>query len=182
MDKHILKEIENKVKLNKLLWQYSYEHGWTDELWNDSNASKYYIFHNLVTDKLVVHSCCMARQNDVYYVSKEIAEKAIEEVIKPFIDKYTSISYINRVDAIEKIKKLPQEQDYVLIGDVIKTLNEMPIYNNSYTKIKNCNICKIQPIVKGNSFTFWVCCKKCGFTTKTFASKEKAIGQWNLMN
>lgn len=75
--------------LSRLLWRYSMEHEGDKIDWNDKNSKKYFIDHN-----------CRANHFDidgrwdynyigvVYFYTKETAQNAIEEVVKPFMKEH----------------------------------------------------------------------------------------------
>lgn len=64
--------------LNRLLWRYSEEHG------GGEKRGGYFIYRSSMEDMRVGH-CTYATCGDVYFRKKEVAERAIEEVVKPFL-------------------------------------------------------------------------------------------------
>lgn len=71
--------------LNRLLWRFSMENGWDDSLWEDFKVPKYRVQYYHDRKKYDVDSFfIMQTKGTVYYVSKEIALRAIDEIIIPF--------------------------------------------------------------------------------------------------
>lgn len=65
--------------LNRLLWRYSEEHG------GGEKRGGYFIYRSNMEDMRVGH-CTYATCGDVYFRKKEVAQAAIEEVVKPFME------------------------------------------------------------------------------------------------
>jgi len=64
--------------LNRLLWRYSEGRG------GGEKRGGYFIYRSNMEDMRVGH-CTYATCGDVYFRKKEVAEAAIEEVVKPFM-------------------------------------------------------------------------------------------------
>ena len=72
--------------LNRRLWRYSMEHDGDKIDW-DRGGEKYYIFYNIESKKWLVGSIYYSWDFTVFFYSSEIAEKAIKEIVIPFIEK-----------------------------------------------------------------------------------------------
>lgn len=75
--------------LNRLLWRFSEENG-GDNDW-DRNASHYVIFHHKSSNKghySVASYTYISYQGTVYFSSEELAYRAIEEIVNPFVAKH----------------------------------------------------------------------------------------------
>lgn len=95
-DKKIMRQHALHMKLNQLLWRYSMMHGGDKIDWKDITSDKYYIeifeeifeFHNSEGQPHIqCNSDIMSRTAGVvYFADEETANKAIEEVVKPFME------------------------------------------------------------------------------------------------
>ena len=85
-DKAILEQRALHETLNRLLWRYSMEHDGDKVDWGIISKYKYYIYfdtfyHNFdVSDAKTTNNI-----GQIYFASEEIANNAIEEIIKPFM-------------------------------------------------------------------------------------------------
>lgn len=85
-DKELLKKRALYETLNRLLWRYSMEHDGDKIDWN-RDEEKYYIFYDINRKMWTIGSICHSWDFTVFFYSFEIAKKAIEEVVIPFIEK-----------------------------------------------------------------------------------------------
>ena len=84
-DKELLKERAKEEVLNRLLWRFSMENGGNKIDWKNPNQSKYFIFQNTMADTWSISSRLYNKKNDsVYFISQEVAQRAIDEIIIPF--------------------------------------------------------------------------------------------------
>lgn len=85
--------------LDRLLWRFSCQNGWDDLRLQDPNEPKYFISYCIQEDRFCVMQDFDSIGNKVYFVSYEIAELAIEEVVTPFFDKHrVSLELDNTVE------------------------------------------------------------------------------------
>lgn len=77
-DKAVMEQRALHETLNRLLWRYSETHG------GGEKRGGYFIYYSNMEDMRVGH-CTYAGCGDVYFRKKEVAEAAIEEVVKPFL-------------------------------------------------------------------------------------------------
>lgn len=83
--KDYLEERLNVEILSRLLWRYSLEHKGNEIDWKNPNQRKYFIFQNTMADTWSVSSRLYNKKNDsTYFISQEIAQRAIDEIVKPF--------------------------------------------------------------------------------------------------
>lgn len=84
-DKELLKERAKEEVLNRLLWRFSMENGGNKIDWKNPNQSKYFIFQNTMADTWSISSRLYNKKNDsVYFISPEVAQRAIDEIMIPF--------------------------------------------------------------------------------------------------
>lgn len=84
-DKELLKERAKEEVLNRLLWRFSMENDGNKIDWKNPNQSKYFIFQNTMADTWSISSRLYNKKNDsVYFISREVAQRAIDEIIIPF--------------------------------------------------------------------------------------------------
>ena len=73
-------------QLNNLLRRYSEQHG-GDAEWD--GGCHYFICRDTYNRKIYVNSCNVAKTfGAVYFNSREVANAAVEEVVKPFLDEH----------------------------------------------------------------------------------------------
>lgn len=88
-DKAVMHQRALHETLNRLLWRYSMQHGGDKIDWSNRGGCWFRIFYSHVSDELRIewndayHDICA-----VYFYTKEIAEAAIEEIVKPFMKEH----------------------------------------------------------------------------------------------
>lgn len=85
-DEELLKKRALYETLNRRLWRYSMEHDGDKIDWN-KDEEKYYIYYDINRKIWTFGSICHSWDFAVFFYSLEIAKKAIEEVVIPFIEK-----------------------------------------------------------------------------------------------
>lgn len=74
--------------LNRMLMRFAYEkeNAVNEEDWKDNNIKKYYIAYNYDSGEYEIYAnCSVKNQGIIYFKTREIAEQAIEKVVKPFM-------------------------------------------------------------------------------------------------
>ena len=85
-DRAIMEQRALHETLSRLLWRYSMEHDGDKIDRNDPNGVQWYIlFDNLSKEFWVKHTYCCVEMGCVYFHSEDIAEKAITEIVEPFM-------------------------------------------------------------------------------------------------
>lgn len=85
-DENMMKQRALHETLNRLLWRYSMEHDGDNIDWPSTCYDKYYIFYNYRLKCFDIDTDAAYRSLNTVYFSKECyAEKAITEIIEPFI-------------------------------------------------------------------------------------------------
>ena len=85
IDKAIMEQRALHETLNRWLWRFSMEHDGEKIDWNNHSQQKYFIYFDSHLECSIgwdMHHC---RIGAVYFYTREIAEQAINEVIKPFM-------------------------------------------------------------------------------------------------
>lgn len=84
--KSVMEQRALQETLNRELWRYSMEHDGDKIDWSDDTQNKYYVYYEHTLHILTVgnrHN--LQYLSCVYFYSAEIAESAIEEIVKPFL-------------------------------------------------------------------------------------------------
>lgn len=85
------KKFANQVALHQLLYRkllkYAYENECEDVEWN-AEHTHWYIYYNIDSDKFDIGKNTICKQQGVYFSTSRGAERAIEEVIKPFMKEH----------------------------------------------------------------------------------------------
>ena len=82
--------IEQKIlykEFERMLWQFSCENGELENEWNGQNLH-YGITRSINGNFYIFEDNFYRREGTIYFSSEEIAERAIKEIIEPFIKKY----------------------------------------------------------------------------------------------
>lgn len=95
-DKNFAMQKRDEYVLNNLLERFSYENGWSEDLWENYKIPKYYIEKDLQhNDYNISKTYKFKSLATAYFISEEIAQRAIDEIIIPFFqDKLEVKSYI----------------------------------------------------------------------------------------
>ncbi len=70
--------------LNRKLLKFSYENGWSDSLWENNNVYKNTIYKDMSSNEYRTYSWCITKEQGTFFISKEIAQRAIDEIVLPF--------------------------------------------------------------------------------------------------
>lgn len=84
LSKKEMVKTEKKVLLFRLLDRFSRQNGWTDELWEDDEKCKYYIFFDYVYNQIRIG-------NGYSTVNPTVAHFASESVAQQAIDRYRKL-------------------------------------------------------------------------------------------
>ena len=89
MEQRALQEI-----LSRQLWRFSLLNGGDRINIEDYRLQKYFIYWNMNSkDFRVSYDCDFYKTTVQYFVSREIAERAIKEIVIPFIEKHPEFKY-----------------------------------------------------------------------------------------
>lgn len=83
MEKRALQEI-----LSRLLWRFSLQNGWNDEMLIDNIQKKWFVYYNVSLEELKTNWTFNDIRFHQYFISEEIAQRAIYEIIEPFIEEH----------------------------------------------------------------------------------------------
>lgn len=88
-DIELLRQRNLHETLNRLLWRFSLENGGNGE-WNGNDAHYYITFQSGVGEKKlrVDWTSQWCHQGTVFFSSRRVAERAIGEIVKPFITEH----------------------------------------------------------------------------------------------
>lgn len=88
-DKNLMSQRNLHEILNRLLWRFSLENGGNGE-WNGNDAHYYITFQSGVGEKKlrVDWTSQWRHQGTVFFSSRRVAERAIGEIVKPFITEH----------------------------------------------------------------------------------------------
>ena len=71
--------------LNRLLWRFSMENGGSEIDWSDNEQLKYRIYKDTDIDVwLITRNTHYNTLGAVHFINPEIAQRAIDEIVKPF--------------------------------------------------------------------------------------------------
>ena len=86
-DKEFAKQIALHQLLYRKLLKFSYDNGCDDIEWDLRNRH-WYIFYNYTDKHFYVQSNDLYKHQDVYFASRARAERAIKEVVEPFMKEH----------------------------------------------------------------------------------------------
>ena len=88
-NKEYAEYIAFKESLMRRMDRFAWEHNARVINWYDSCSAKYYIQFSDIWNEFKISPCRTYQSNDIYFTSREIAEKAIEEFKEDLIKLYT---------------------------------------------------------------------------------------------
>lgn len=92
-DSVLMKQRALHETLNRLLWRFSMTHNGDKLNWNDYGTLKYCIYYNHRQACFSVDWHSSYQSCDIYFHTKEIAQQAIKEIIKPFIAEHPEFKW-----------------------------------------------------------------------------------------
>ncbi len=90
-DEKFAQQVTLHELLNRKLMKFSYENGWSESCWKYGDEDKACIYKNhnkTQKTRYGVHMFSYFHWNCIYFISKEIAQRAIDEIILPFEQEY----------------------------------------------------------------------------------------------
>lgn len=84
-DEALMKQRALHETLDRLLWRFSMMNGGDKIDWEDTDTYKYAIYYDCSTREFCVNYFYFSKYFSVCFYNKEVAERAVNEVIKPFI-------------------------------------------------------------------------------------------------
>ena len=88
-DRELMEQRALHETLNRLLWRYSMQHGGGEIEWGNCNEDKYSIYANHVVGAYDVSAAQFcAGEGTIHFHTKQLANAAIEEIVKPFMEKH----------------------------------------------------------------------------------------------
>ena len=92
-DEDFAKKVAAEQTLTNLLRKYTYEHGWSDDMWDNEN-SKCNIRYNTRNLRFEVDvNQFFNYVNAVYFIDGKTAIHAIKEVVIPFVKEHPELGY-----------------------------------------------------------------------------------------
>lgn len=86
------KNFAYQVALHQLIYRkllkFAYDNGFEDTAVWDTNNEHWYILYNSANYRFVTDNHCTFKTTTVYFSSKEGAERAIKEIIEPFVKEH----------------------------------------------------------------------------------------------
>lgn len=93
-DKDLMQQRALHENLNRLLWRYSMQHDGDKMNWSNDQQNKYKIYYNNFNGCYQVEPNQQhATEGTIYFISDTVANAAIREVIKPFIDEHPDFKW-----------------------------------------------------------------------------------------
>ena len=84
-DKALLTERAKEEVLSRLLWRFSMENGGSEIDWENKEQKKYYFYKNPTYNGWEIsYTTVFSDLGVVYFISVEVAARAIDEIVKPF--------------------------------------------------------------------------------------------------
>lgn len=84
-NREVAEQVALEMNLQQKLRKFTYDNGWTEELWGDKKVTKYSICFDVIDNKFEIYFNNLTKRNDVYYKTEGIAQRAIDEIIIPFM-------------------------------------------------------------------------------------------------
>lgn len=92
-NKDILQQRAWHETLDRLLWRFSCKNGGLDIDWDNLSQTKYQITYQEDSGDFKVCEMHYTHATGTYFISKEIAKRAITEIIHPFLAEYPNFRW-----------------------------------------------------------------------------------------
>ena len=93
-DREMLQQQAYRETLNRLLWRYSMEHKGNEINWDDDTEKKYQILYNYHAHTwMASYNTYYQSLGAIYFVTQEIAESAIREIVEPFMAEHPDFKF-----------------------------------------------------------------------------------------
>ena len=83
-DESIMQQRAYHETLSRLLWRFSMKNGGDKIDWH-ADTQKWYVVYNYTNNLLGISYVCACESLDPHFITREVAQRAIDEVIKPFM-------------------------------------------------------------------------------------------------
>lgn len=84
-DKEIITARAKEEVLSRLLWRFSMENGGSEIDWNNNKQEKWFIYSEYpIKEFYITYSYTSLFINTIYFISNEVAQRAIDEIVIPF--------------------------------------------------------------------------------------------------
>ena len=87
------KQIQLHQLLYRKLFKYAQKYKAEDCEWDNDHNRHYYIYFDYKFNKFMVTSTTLYKNFCVYFSNEKVAEQAIEDIIKPFVKRYTDFTW-----------------------------------------------------------------------------------------
>ena len=87
-DKELMEQRALHETLNRLLWRFSMQNGGDEIDWNDVKKAKWLICFDHINKQFNTICTYTWHASDVHFISQEVAQRAIDEIIKPFMTEH----------------------------------------------------------------------------------------------
>lgn len=89
-DKKLLQQRSLHEILNRLLWRFSMQNDGDKIDWNNGEFDKWYIYYEKKSSSFTIaDNCYQQSEGAIYFHTKKIAQRAIDEIILPFMEEHT---------------------------------------------------------------------------------------------
>ena len=93
-DEKMMQQQAYRETLNRLLWRYSMEHKGNEINWSDDTQAKWSVcFDHKHNSWEYLEIYRLDRYGSVYFLTREIAESATKEIIKPFMAQHPDFKF-----------------------------------------------------------------------------------------
>ena len=92
-DENLMKQRALHETLNRLLWRFSMQNGGDKIDWRNEFQNKWVINFNYSDNSFFVENKPQLRSFNPCFISKEIVERAIDEIIKPFMKEHPDFEW-----------------------------------------------------------------------------------------
>lgn len=87
-DRKIMEQRALHETLNRILWRFSMQNGGDKIDWHNNIQNKWGVYYDHSDNRLELFIDYTCKYHAHYFISEEIAKRAIEEIIKPFMEEH----------------------------------------------------------------------------------------------
>ncbi len=84
-NREVAEQVAMELNLQQKLRKFTYDNGWSDELWEVTCKPKYFVYLNADSNVFEIYTDFCVKGQEVYFKTEGIAQRAIDEIIIPFM-------------------------------------------------------------------------------------------------
>ena len=93
-DREVMENRALHETLDRRLWRFSKQHGMDEINWSNENNEAFVIYYDYISKQYAVGKAYWCRSvTEIYFHTREFAERAIKEIIEPFMEEHPEFKW-----------------------------------------------------------------------------------------